>query len=44
MDLGNPFKTIVHHLLIGGMIGFGRWDKALMVNALMCIHIRQDLQ
>ena len=26
MDLGNPSKTVVHYLLIEGMICFSHWD------------------
>ena len=40
MDLGNSFKAIVHHLLIGRIKGFARKDGVLMVSALvyMVIH------
>ena len=37
MDLGNPIETIVHYLLIRGMIYFGRQDRFFMVSALMCM-------
>ena len=35
MDLGNPFKEVVHHLLIKGMIGLSRRDGVPMVSTLM---------
>ena len=37
MGLGNPLKIVVHHLLIGGMIGIGYQDRFLMVSALVCM-------
>ena len=37
MGLGNPLKVIVHHLLTGGMVGFGYRDEIFMVSALMCM-------
>ena len=37
MDLGNLVKTIVHHLLIGGMTCLGHLDKVLMVSAPVCM-------
>ena len=32
MDLDNPIKVVVHHLLIGGMTCLGHWDEFLMVS------------
>ena len=44
MDLGNPIKIVVHHLLIGGMTCLGCQDEFPMVSALVYVmHIRQDL-
>ena len=37
MGLGNPLEVIVHHLLIGGMIGLGYRDRFPMVSALVCM-------
>ena len=37
MGLGNSLKTVVHHLLIGGMVGLGYRDGFPMVSALMCM-------
>ena len=37
MGLGNSLRVVVHHLLIGGMVGLGYWDGFPMVNALVCI-------
>ena len=37
MGLGNPLEAIVHHLLIGGMVGLGYWDGFSMVSALVCM-------
>ena len=37
MVLGNPLDVVVHHLLIGGMVGLGYREGFLMVNALVCI-------
>ena len=37
MGLGNPLGTVVHHLLIGGMVGLSYWDEFLMVSALVCM-------
>ena len=37
MDLGNPFKVIVHYLLIRWMISLGRRDRFPMVSTSMCI-------
>ena len=39
MGLGNPLKSIVHHLLIGGMVGLGYQDEFLMVSTLVCMVI-----
>ena len=45
VDLGNPFETVVHYLLIGGMTYLGHWDVFLMVSALVYEkHTRHDLQ
>ena len=35
IGLGNPLEVVVHHLLIGGMAGFGYWDGFPMVSALV---------
>ena len=35
MDLGNPSKTIVHYLLIGGITCLSRQDGFPMVSALV---------
>ena len=44
MDLGNPIETVVHHLLIRGMICLDRRDEFPMVSALMYVmHTGQDL-
>ena len=37
MGLGNTLEVVVHHLLIGEMIGLGYWDGFPMVSALMCM-------
>ena len=37
MDLSNPFKAIMHHLLIGGIIGLGHRDGVPIVSALVCM-------
>ena len=37
MGLGNPLKVVVHHLLIGGMVGFGYQDEFPMVIVLVCM-------
>ena len=37
ISLDNPLEVIVHHLLIGGMTGFGNQDGFPMVSALLCI-------
>ena len=37
MGLGNPLEVVVHHLLIGRMVGLGYRDGFPMVNALMCM-------
>ena len=34
VDLGNLFKVVVHHSLIGGMVVLGHWDEVRMVCAL----------
>ena len=45
MDLGYPFKTIVHCLLIGGITCLGYWDGFLMASVLVHVmRIGQDLQ
>ena len=35
MDLGNPIETVVHYLLIGGMVCLSCWDRFSMVNVLV---------
>ena len=37
MGIGNPLEVVVHHLLIGRMVGLGYWDGFPMVSALMCM-------
>ena len=37
MDLGNRFEGVVHHLLIGGMVGLGHRDRVPMVSALVYV-------
>ena len=37
MGLGNPLEVVVHHLLIGGMVGIGYWDEFPMVSTLVCM-------
>ena len=37
MGLGNPLEVVVHHILIGGMVGIGYRDGFPMVSALMCM-------
>ena len=37
MGLGNPLKVVVHHLLTGGMVGFGYRDEFSIVSALVCM-------
>ena len=37
MGLGNPLEVVVHHLLIGWMVGLGYHDRFLMVSALVCM-------
>ena len=45
MDLNNPVKTIVHHLLISGMTCLDRRDGFSMVSALMYVmHTGHDLR
>ena len=44
MDLGNPFETIVHYLLIGGMTCLGHRDGFSIVSALVFVmHIEHNL-
>ena len=37
VGLGNPLEIIVHHLLIGRMIGLDYQDVFPMVSALVCM-------
>ena len=37
MGLGNPLEVVVHHLLIGGIAGFGYQDEFPMVSTLVCM-------
>ena len=37
MDLGNTFRVVVHHLLIGGITGLDYWDEVPIVSALVCM-------
>ena len=39
MCLNNPLEVVMHHLLIGGMVGLGYRDGFLMVSALVCMVI-----
>ena len=32
LGLGNLLKVVVHHFLIGGMVGLGYWDKFSMMS------------
>ena len=40
MGLGNSLKVVVHHLLIGRMVGLGYRDEFPMVCAPVCMVIR----
>ena len=45
MNLGYPYETIVHYLLIGGITCFGDQDGFPMVSVLVLVmHIGQDLR
>ena len=35
MDLDNPFKVVVHYLLIERIMSLGHWDEVPMVSALV---------
>ena len=37
MGLDNPLEVVMHHLLIGGMVGLGYRDGFPMVIALVCM-------
>ena len=37
MGLGNLLEVVVHHILIGGMAGFGYRDGFPMLSALVCV-------
>ena len=37
MNLSNPLKVVVHHLLIGRMTNLSYWDEFPMVSALVCM-------
>ena len=37
MGLGNLLEVVVHHLLIGEMVGLGYRDEFPMVSALVCM-------
>ena len=37
MVLGNSLEIVVHHLLIGGMVGLGYQYGFLVVSALVCM-------
>ena len=39
MGLGNPLEVVMHHLLIGGMVGLSYQDKLSMMSALVCMVI-----
>lgn len=41
MDLGNPFRIVEHHFLIGGMIDFSHGDEVLMASWYLWLHIGQ---
>ena len=38
MDLDNPFKVVVHYLLIERIMSLGHWDEVPMVIALMYVY------
>ena len=45
MDLGNPIKIVVYHLLIEGTTCLDHQDEFPMMSALVyMMHIEQDLQ
>ena len=35
MDFDNSFEVVMHHLLIGRMVGLGHRDRVPMVSALV---------
>ena len=37
MGIGNPLEVVMHHILIGEMVGLGYWDGFPMVSALVCM-------
>ena len=37
MGIRNPLEVVVHHLLIGEMVGLSYWDGFPMVSALVCM-------
>ena len=37
IGLGNPLEVVVHHLLIGGMVGLSYQDGFPIVSALVCM-------
>ena len=37
MNLSNPFKVIVHYLLIGGMTCFSKRNRVSIMSALVCM-------
>ena len=37
MSLGNPLEVVVHHLLIGEMVGLSNWDCFPIMSALVCM-------
>ena len=39
MGVGNPLEVVMHHLLIGGMVGLSYRDKLPMMSALVCMVI-----
>ena len=39
MELNNPYEALVHHLLIGRMVGLGYKNRFLMVSVIVCMII-----
>ena len=38
MGLSNPLEVVVHHLLIGMMVGLSYRDRFPIVSALVCVY------
>ena len=43
MCLGNPLETVVHYLLIGGIIGFDHWDGFPILVCMVRYRIRPKM-